>query len=84
MKRSAILVRRQQYTEALALLEKVVKDYGTDVLADDALYQQGVIYETFLAQPAKAKEAFERLLVDYPGSTLAAEAREAGKCFVRE
>lgn len=78
MKRSTILVRRQQYPEAIALLEKVVKDYGTDVLADDALYQQGVIYETYLSQSAKAKEAFEKLLVDYPGSTLAAEARKRG------
>lgn len=76
LKRSAILVRQQRYEEALAQLEKIVKDYGTDVLADDALYQQGLIYEVYLKQPYKAKEAFERLLVDYPGSTLAAEARK--------
>lgn len=75
-KRSAILVRQQRYEEALAQLEKIVKDYGTDVLADDALYQQGLIYETYLKQPQKAREAFERLLIDYPGSTLAAEARK--------
>lgn len=81
MKRSVLLVRRQQYNEALALLEKVVKDYGTDVLADDALYQEGIIYETYLSQPTKAKEAFERLLVDYPGSTLAAEARKRGSAL---
>ncbi len=76
LKRSALLVRQQHYEEALTQLEKIVKDYGTDVLADDALYQQGIIYETYLKQPQKAREAFERLLIDYPGSTLAAEARK--------
>ncbi len=75
-KRSAILVRQQRYDEAIALLENIVKDYGADVLADDALYQQGLIYEVYLKKPQQAREAFERLLIDYPGSTLAAEARK--------
>lgn len=76
LKRSAILVRQQRYNDALALLQTIGSKYGTDVLADDALYQQGLIYETYLKQPVKAKEAFEKLLIDYPGSTLAAEARK--------
>lgn len=75
-KRSAILVRQQRYDEAIALLEKIVKDYGADVLSDDALYQQGIIYEVYLKKPQQARAAFERLLIDYPGSTLAAEARK--------
>jgi hypothetical protein len=75
LRRSQIAVKQQRYTDALSLLEIIATKYGKDVLADDALYQQGMIYEKYLAQPAKAKEAFERLLTGYPGSTLAAEVR---------
>ncbi len=75
LRRSQIAVKERRYTDALALLETIATKYDKDVLADDALYQEGVIYEKYLAQPAKAKEAFERLLIGYPGSTLAAEVR---------
>ena len=75
LRRSQIAVKQQRYTDALVLLEIIATKYGKDVLADDALYQEGMIYEKYLAQPAKAKEAFERLLIGYPGSTLAAEVR---------
>jgi tetratricopeptide (TPR) repeat protein len=74
--KSKLLVKQGDYEGALEMLSVILLKHGEDVLADDALFQTGEIYSLYLKQPDKARAAYERILLDYPGSTLAGEARK--------
>lgn len=76
MERARIAKKRQEYNEAAMLLQKVVTNYGEDVLADDALFHLAGIYETFFKNKEEAKRFYEQLIVKYPGSTFVNEARK--------
>lgn len=71
-------IRLQQgdFAGALTLLQRVIDEYGTDILADDAYFLQGEIYERHLANKEKAMEIYRDFLTKFPGSVYAAEARK--------
>ncbi len=71
-----IRMRQGEFENAIALLQKIIQDYGDDILADDAYFLQGEIYERQLAQKDKAMEIYREFLNKYPGSVYAAEARK--------
>ena len=71
-----ILMRQGKFHQSIALLQKVIQDYGDDILADDAFFLQGEIYERQLADKTKAMEVYREFLNKYPGSVYAAEARK--------
>jgi TolA-binding protein len=77
MERARIASKRQDYNETAMLLQKVVTNYGDDVLADDALYNLALINETFFKNLDEAKRLYEQLIVKYPGSTFVNEARKS-------
>jgi tetratricopeptide (TPR) repeat protein len=62
--------------EALQQLEKINLSYSQDIWGDDALFYTGDLYEKELKDPAKAMAAYEKLLLNYPGSTYCVEARK--------
>jgi TolA-binding protein len=62
--------------QALVLLEKIITEYPTDILADDAFFMIGEIYERHLGQKEKAMEQYKNLLEQFPGSVYVAEARK--------
>ncbi len=74
-KKAEIKIKHQQFSEADSLLTKLVKLYGDDILADDALFLLGDINEKYLKNPERAKEMFHTILTDYPGSVFAVQAR---------
>lgn len=71
-----IKMKRGQFDEAIALLEKILTDFAEDILADDAYFLQAEIYERQLADKVKAMEIYREFLNKYPGSVYAAEARK--------
>jgi thioredoxin-like negative regulator of GroEL len=71
-----IRMQRGEFAESITLLEKIVNDYPDDVLADDAYFLQGEIYERHLANKEKAMEIYREFLNKFPGSVYAAEARK--------
>ncbi|MFT6814813.1 MAG: tetratricopeptide (TPR) repeat protein [Sphingobacteriales bacterium] len=71
-----IFKKTGEIDQVIAKLEKIVSDYGTDILADNAVFQLAEIYDKFLNQPEKAMEYYKLLLTDYPGSLLSVEARK--------
>ncbi|WP_276368223.1 tetratricopeptide repeat protein [Chryseolinea sp. H1M3-3] len=71
-----IRMRQGEFENSISLLQKIIKDYGDDILADDAYFLQGEIYERQLAQKDKAMEIYREFLNKYPGSVYAAEARK--------
>ncbi len=75
MLRAQISLKQRNYNEAFTYYEKVYTKYGDDVLADDALFKAAQLQEKFLNNPGKAKELYEKLIIDYKGSVYAVEAR---------
>jgi TolA-binding protein len=75
MLRATLAQKRRDYTKALEYLAAVTKDHGKDVLGDDALFKTAELYEQALKNTEKAKEFYEQLIMDYPGSTYIQIAR---------
>ena len=74
-KKAKIKIKHQQFVEADSLLSRLINFYSDDILADDALFLLGDINEKYLKNLERAKEMFYRILVDFPGSVFAVEAR---------
>lgn len=73
--RAKIFVENGQFEQALLELDVIIEEFGTEVLADDALFLKGKIYEEQLGEPTKAMEVYQLLLKEYPASFYGEEAR---------
>lgn len=67
---------KQDYSEAAMYLQKIVSDYGDDVLADDALYHLAYINEEYFQNKDEAKRLYQQIITQYPGSTYINQARK--------
>jgi tetratricopeptide (TPR) repeat protein len=75
-KKAEIALKHNQYTEAAAFYEELLKNYGEDVLADDALFKLADLNENQFKNIDKAKELYQQLLEKYSGSLYVVEARK--------
>jgi tetratricopeptide (TPR) repeat protein len=71
-----IRMQRGEFDKSLTLLQKIIDEYGEDILADDAYFLQGEIYERQMNNKEKAMEIYREFLTRYAGSVYAAEARK--------
>jgi len=76
MLRSRIAVKHRDYVKALGYLREVYEKYDKDVLADDAIFQTAELYDVYLKQPEKARAFYEKLILEFPGSTYVQTARQ--------
>jgi tetratricopeptide (TPR) repeat protein len=67
---------RQHYDKAASYLQKIVDNYGDDILADNALFYLGDLYQFYLKEEEKAKNYYEKIIVEYKDSTFSIEARK--------
>jgi tetratricopeptide (TPR) repeat protein len=75
--RKAIAMENQgKWTEAVGYLNELLKYHADDILADDALFHLGDIYENHLIDKDKALESYKKILFDYKGSLYTTEARK--------
>lgn len=65
-----------KWNDAIVLLEKLLKSYAEDILADDALFQLGDIYENHLYDKEKAIAYYKKIIFEYKGSLYVVEARK--------
>lgn len=75
-KEANIHIKLKNFDKAAESLEKIATDFNYDILADDALFLLGKLYEENLNLPEKAKDYYQQLLVDFPSSIYVVEARE--------
>jgi len=68
--------KKGNINESLPYLEKIITSFSEYVLADNALFELGEIYETILNDKEKAKEYYKKLLFEYSGSLFLVEARK--------
>ncbi|NJN41454.1 MAG: tetratricopeptide repeat protein [Flammeovirgaceae bacterium] len=69
-------LKRGEFVSSISLLQQILDKHSADVLADDAYFLQGEIYEQQLKDNEKAMEIYRDFLDQYPGSVFAAEARK--------
>jgi tetratricopeptide (TPR) repeat protein len=75
--RKAIAMENQgKWVEAVVFLEDLMKYHAEDILADDALFHLGDIFENHLEDKEKAIENYKKILFDYKGSLYTTEARK--------
>ncbi len=75
-KKAQIEFKHANYIEVAALYEKIIKEYGEDILADDALFKLADLTENQFKNADKAKDLYQQLLEKYPGSLYVVEARK--------
>jgi len=64
------------YQKSINLLHRIVFELPYDILTDDALFEMAKINEELLQNESKAKEYYQQLMTDFPGSIFVAEARK--------
>ena len=67
---------RQHYEKAAAYLEEIVAQHSDDLLADNALFYLGDLYQKYLKDEEKAKTYYEKIILDFKVSTFTIEARK--------
>ena len=75
-KRYQIRMKEGKFSEAAGYLQKLIENYGFDILGDDALFYLAELNERYLNNPEKAKELYEELLTKHSGSLFTVEARK--------
>lgn len=74
--KAKIYKKKRDYPKAAEMLQQIVKDYPDEIRADNALFELAELYETQLNDVEKAMELYEKVFIDYSGSTFAVAARK--------
>lgn len=74
--KARIYTLQKEYIKAEEYYNNVVQYFGGDILADNALYALGELYQYQLNQPQKAIEAYEQIIFKYNDSLFVVEARK--------
>ena len=76
LKKAYAMQLQGRWNEAIQHLEDLLKYYSDDILADDALFQLGDIYENHLLDKEKASEYYRKILFEHKGSLYTDEVRK--------
>ncbi|RKR14454.1 tetratricopeptide repeat protein [Maribacter vaceletii] len=76
LKQGEFLEQLKEYEQAKFNYQKIIEFYAQGILADDAYYALGMLYENKLNKPQKAKEQFEKIIYNYQDSYYAPTARK--------
>lgn len=74
--KALILIKRKDYLGAESLLKKIEENHGSELLADDAVYQLAELYEYYIKDISKAMEYYQKIMRDFSGSLYVVEARK--------
>ncbi|MEZ4979421.1 MAG: tetratricopeptide repeat protein [Chitinophagales bacterium] len=76
LKKAQISFENRNFNEAINNLNALLLNHSEDILADNALFMLGDIYQNYLNNPDKAMEAYKSIITDYSDSVLMVEARK--------
>ena len=74
-KKANIFAKQKKYEQAIAAYDTIITKFPEEIRADNSIYELAQLYEGPLQQPEKAKDLYEKLFLDFSGSTFAVEAR---------
>lgn len=75
-KKAQIYLAQERYTDAETMYKNILEYYATDLYGDDAQFKLAELYELKLNDKEKAAKAYQDVMVNYPGSIFAVEARK--------
>lgn len=75
-KKAEIYKRTGRYEEAAKMYQNIFEFYPTELYGDDALFKEAELYERILNDKEKAKQLYQDVLTNYPGSIYVVEARK--------
>jgi tetratricopeptide (TPR) repeat protein len=75
-KKAAIYERTNRFADAEKMYKDIVEFYPSELYGDDAQYKLAQLYEYKLKDSTKAKDAYEAIITNYPGSIFVTEARK--------
>ena len=75
-KQAKLFEKKKLYIKAEANYLEIIKDYGEDILADDAHFYLAELYNTYLAKPEDAKQLYEKIIFEHQDSIYYIEARK--------
>jgi len=76
LKMAQLKMQMGAFEQSLALLEAIEESYADEILADDAMFMRGRLYQEQIKNNDKAMEVYQQFLIKHPGSIFAAEARK--------
>lgn len=76
MQKAKIRMKQGRYDEADTLLQQIVDHYADDILADDALFMLAELNEQQRHNNERARQCYEKLILDYPTSLYIDRARK--------
>ncbi|MFT4523587.1 MAG: tetratricopeptide (TPR) repeat protein [Bacteroidia bacterium] len=80
--KARLMEKKRSFDKAEEYYLNVVNDFKKDILADNAAYRLGVLYETTLNKPKEAIEMYKKLIFEYSGSLFVVDARKRYKYLV--
>jgi tetratricopeptide (TPR) repeat protein len=75
-RKAGIYKSRGDFLNAEKFYKELVDNYSFEILADNALFNLAVLYEINLNDKEKAKDCYNKLMFDYPGSFFLIDARK--------
>lgn len=73
--KALILIKKKDFLSAEQLLKKIIDAHYTELLADDALFKLGELYEYDIHDMQQAMDCYKKLMRDFPSSLYVNEAR---------
>ncbi|HQQ94038.1 MAG TPA: tetratricopeptide repeat protein [Bacteroidia bacterium] len=75
-KKAQVFTREEQYNDAVSMYQNILEYFPDDLYGDDAQFKLAELYEYYLKQPEKARQAYQDLMTRYPGSIFVVESRK--------
>lgn len=74
--KAKIYEKQRNYDKAVTLYQAILDKFADGIRADNSLFRLAELQEQYYKNPEKAKELYEKLFLDFSGSTLAVDARK--------
>jgi tetratricopeptide (TPR) repeat protein len=75
LQKAVIREKQYRFAEAVELYNTLVVAFGHDILADNGWYRLGLLYEYKLKDIENARKAYEKIILEFPGSFFMPDAR---------
>ena len=74
--KAQIYYKQGKFAEAEAMYKNITEYYPTELYGDDAQFKLAELYDKNIKDKEKAKQAYQDVLTNYPGSVFTVEARK--------
>lgn len=74
--KAKVMEKKHDFNSALEFYRQVYEGFAFDILADNALFKAASIYQDVIGDQLKAKELYEKIILDHTSSLFVVESRK--------